>query len=139
NPTKPPRALTWIAACCAASLMAAPAAATTYVMMADQDLADQTPVIAVVRVSAIEPSSEAGAPATDYVARVERAVKGAITGSVRVRVRGGDGPDGVRLRIFGVPRFSVGERALLFLEPRGNDVYGVVQAVLGAFHESASP
>ena len=86
NPTKPPRALTWIAACCAASLMAAPAAATTYVMMADQDLADQTPVIAVVRVSAIEPSSEAGAPATDYVARVERAVKGAITGSVRVRV-----------------------------------------------------
>src|SRR5512132_3834134 len=97
-PTTPSRPLRRIAPWCVLWLAAAPAGATTYVMMADRDLADQSAVIAVVRVAAIEPSAEAGAPATDYVVRVERTVKGAIAGSVRIRVPGGDGPGGVHFR-----------------------------------------
>ena len=87
-PTQPSRKLSRIAAFCAAWLAAAAAGATTYVMMTDEDLADQAPVIAVVRVTGIEPSSEGGVPATDYLARLERAVKGPAAGSLRIRVPG---------------------------------------------------
>src|SRR5687767_15096332 len=138
NLNNPRRQLSRIAAFCAAWLSAAPAFATTYVMMADGDLADQAAVIAVVRVTGIEPSEQAGVPATAYVAQVERAVKGAAAGSVRVRVPGGDGPGGTRFRVFGTPRFRVGERALVFLEPRADGSFGVLQAMLGAFHEAES-
>jgi Calx-beta domain len=134
-----PRHLSWLAGSCAVWLAAVSAGAATYVMMADEDLADQAPVIAVVRVAAIEPARGARALSTDYVVDVERAVKGAAGGSLRVRVLGGTSPEGVRLRLFGMPRFRLGERALLFLAPSGEGVYGVVQAMLGAFHEVASP
>src|SRR6185436_18582204 len=117
NPRPPARLLTCIAAGCA-WLAAASAGATTYVRMADEDLADQAPIVAIVRVAAVEPSSEAGLPTTDYVAAVERVLKGKAAGTIRVRVPGGEGPNGTRLRVFGAPQFRVGERALLFLEPR---------------------
>jgi hypothetical protein len=138
NPPSPAIQLLRCAVVCAAWLAAATASATTYVMMADEDLADQAPVIAVVHITGIEPSTEAGVPSTDYVAQVERAVKGAAAGSVRVRVPGGETPGGGRFRVFGAPRFGVGERALLFLEPRADGAYGVSQAMLGAFREAPS-
>ena len=138
NHRKPLGPLTWIAAWSALALCAAPAGATTYVMMADEDLADQAAAIAVVRVTAIEPSSDAGSPATDYLARVERALKGTLARSLRARVRGGVAPDGRRFVVFGAPRFHPGERALLFLQPRDDGAYGVLQSMLGAFHEIAS-
>ena len=47
---------------CVAWLAASPAAAMVYVGMADEDLADQAPVIAVARLRAIEPGPGAGGP-----------------------------------------------------------------------------
>ena len=134
-----PRHLGRIAICCLAWLAARPAAATTYVMMADEDLADEAPVITVVRVRAIEPAPGGGAPATEYRVDAERVVKGAAGDTLRIRVAGGTSPGGLHLRLFGMPRFAVGERALLFLAPRDDGSFGVVQAVLGAFHERDSP
>src|SRR5688500_9243557 len=138
NLNNPRRQLCRMAAFCVAWLAAAPVFATTYVMMADGDLADQAAVIAVVHVTGIEPSEQAGVPATDYVGQVERAVKGDVTGSLRVRVPGGEGPGGTLFRVFGAPRFRVGERALVFLQPRADGSFGVLQAMLGAFHEAES-
>jgi len=123
----------------AAWLAASPLGATTYVRMADEDLADQARVIAVVQVRAVEPALRAGTPATDYLVDVERAVKGTVADRIRVRVAGGTAPGGVRFRLFGMPRFDVGERALLFLEPTADGSFGVLQAVLGAFHDRDSP
>src|SRR6185503_6069785 len=134
-----PRHLGRLAIAWAIGLAAAPVGATTYVQMADEDLADQAPVICVVRVRAVEPATRAGAPATDYLVDVERAVKGDAADRIRIRIPGGTAPGGIRLRLFGMPRFSEGERALLFLEPAPDGSFGVLQAILGAFHERESP
>jgi hypothetical protein len=115
------------------------ARATTYVMMRDEDLADQADLIARVRVEAAAPAPEwSGHFATDYTVRVERALKGDPGESrITVRVPGGegpDGPDGVRLHVWGAPRFRRGEEALLFLAARADGTYGVLHLMLGAFH-----
>jgi hypothetical protein len=99
NPRHPSR----IAICLLAWLAARTAAATTYVMMADEDLADEAPVIAVVRVRAVEPAPVGGAPATEYRVEVERVVKGGAGDTLRIRVPGGTGPGGLSLRLFGMP------------------------------------
>lgn len=118
-------------------LTSLPAGAATYVMMRDEDLADQADLIARVRVEASAPAPEwAGRIATDYTVRVERALKGEPGADrITVRVPGGEGPDGVRLHVWGAPRFRRGEEALLFLAARADGTYGPLHLMLGAFHE----
>ncbi|MEA2690864.1 MAG: hypothetical protein QOJ16_251 [Acidobacteriota bacterium] len=116
-------------------LLAAPLAATSFVRMEDGALADQAGVIAEVRVDAVQPAPEGGAPATHYQASILRLVKGTTAGSaIVVRVLGGVGADGLGLRIAGAPEFRPGDRALLFLAARPDGTYGVLQLMLGAFH-----
>ncbi len=126
---------------------AVPGTATTYVPMTDEALVDQAPAAAVVRIVGVDP--QAGARdhtvwATEYNAQVEQGLKGGLPkGAVlRLRVPGGigpngTGPDGLALRIDGAPRFAVGERALLLLEPIAGGTFRPVQLFLGAFHEVA--
>ncbi|HSL82309.1 MAG TPA: hypothetical protein VLF66_06000, partial [Thermoanaerobaculia bacterium] len=119
----------------AALSAAAPAAATTYVMVEDPVLADQASAVVDARVVAVEPAPVAGRPATDYTVEIERLVAGSAPGTTLiVRVPGGVRPDGLELRIWGVPRFAVGERALLFLVPRDDGTFGILHLALGAFH-----
>lgn len=115
---------------------AVPAAATSYVMMPDEVLADDAPVVAQVRVVAVDNSPAAGTPSTDYLVEVERMLKGFTSGStIVVRVEGGVRPDGLGLRIYGAPQFREGSRALLFLKEHADGTYGVYEMMLGAFHE----
>ena len=115
--------------------LALPARATTYVMMADEALADQAEVVSMVRVVAVEPAPT-DRPATDYLVELDRVVKGHVPGStVVVRVPGGVRPDGVALEVLGAPEFSPGERALLFLAPAEDGTYRILHLMLGAFHE----
>jgi hypothetical protein len=118
-------------------LAAAPAAATSFVMVADRDLADQAPLIVTGRVIAASPAvGAAGAPATDYAVAVEQAVKGfAGAATLTVRSPGGVRADGLGLVVFGAPRFAEGERVLLFLGPEAGGVRRVLHLMLGAFHE----
>jgi hypothetical protein len=104
--------------------------ATSYVMMADGDLADRAPVIALVRVIRIAPAAD-GSAATDYVVGTERLLKGDAPVELIVRVAGGQGADGVRLRVFASPRFVKDERALLFLHPHADGTYRISQFMLG--------
>ena len=63
-------------------------------------------------------------------------LKGYVTGStVVLRVPGGIGPDGVGLKIWGVPEFRQGERLLVFMAPRADGTYGILHLMLGAFFE----
>src|SRR5436305_11029210 len=82
---------------------AVPAAATSYVMVADADLADQAAVIAEGRIVSAAPSP--GSPSTDYLLEIGRLVKGYTAGSsVVVRVLGGRPEDGrPGLAISGAP------------------------------------
>ena len=116
--------------------LAVPAAATSFVPMTDEALVDQAPAAAVVRILAVE----AGAAfSTEYRVEVEQRLKGRLPeATLRVRVIGGDGPNGLSLHIYGAPHFAVGERALLLLEPVAGGAFRPVQLFLGVFHEVSS-
>ncbi len=120
-----------------ALLAALPVSATSYVPMTDEALVDQAPVIAVVEVQGSGPGQEGARPFTGYRVRVEKVLKGAMASGLRIMVRvpGGARADGMKLRIWGAPRFAPGERALLFLSPRTDGSYDIVHLMLGAFHE----
>jgi hypothetical protein len=122
------------------ALVAPPAIeATTYLMVSDEALADQASVVAEVQVVEAGPSPAAGPPATDYLVDVERVVQGdLLAGRIVVRVPGGEGADGLGLRIAGAPRFAAGERALLFLVAGDDGAYRILHLMLGAFHEVRS-
>lgn len=117
------------------ALPSLPAAATTYKMVSDQTLVDQSAAVAEVRVTAVEPAPVEGRPATDYLVEVERLVKGDLPGStIVVRVPGGVRPDGVGLKVFGAPEFYEGETAMLFLRPAEDGTWRILHLMLGAFH-----
>lgn len=120
----------------ALALLAIPAGATTYQMISDQALADQSPVSVQGRIVGVEAAPASGRPSTDYLVEVERVLKGDLPGStVVVRVPGGVGPDGVGLKIWGAPEFAEGEEAVLFLAPAQDGTYRLVHLMLGAFRE----
>jgi hypothetical protein len=114
------------------------AAATSYVMVSDDDLADQAAVVAEGRIVSVAPSPAGGSPSTDYLLEIDRLLKGYTAGSsIVVRVLGGMPEDGrLGLTIFGAPAYREGDRALLFLTERPDGSYGVLHFLLGAFHEA---
>jgi hypothetical protein len=117
--------------------LASPAAATTYSMISDQALADQSTAVADVKVVGVDLAPIAdGPPSTDYLVEINRVLKGDFPGgTIVVRVPGGINPQGVGLRIWGAPRFAEGEDAVLFLRPAADGTYRVVHLMLGAFHK----
>ena len=118
----------------AATLAAAPLGATSFVMMRDEALVDRSPLVAEVTVDGRAPAP-AGA-ATEYTMTVRRVLKGADPGSsIVVQEPGGPAANGLALKIWGAPRFKVGERALVFLAPRPDGTYRTMDLMLGAFHE----
>ena len=120
----------------ALALLALPAAATTIVPMRDSALVDGARLVVVAETVDVLPVVDER-PATDYLMRIERVLKGEVAaGSLVVRVPGGFTPDGRELRLYGAPRFQAGERALLFLGPERDGSYRILQFLQGAFHRA---
>ncbi|HEX5758079.1 MAG TPA: fibronectin type III domain-containing protein [Thermoanaerobaculia bacterium] len=123
--------------CSAIAALAAagsPVRATSFVMVADEALADQAAVVVEARFLS-RAAAPGRAPATDYLFAVERIVKGSLgEGRLTVRFPGGRAASGMRLQIWGVPEFRSDERALLFLAPRADGAWAVLHLALGAFH-----
>jgi len=118
----------------AALLIASAVHATTFQMVTDGTLVDHAAVVVDVRVAGVSAAPQ-GPPATDYLVEVQRLLKGSLSGTtILVRVPGGVGADGIGLRIWGAPVFAEGEQSLLFLRPRQDGTYGVLDLMLGAFH-----
>lgn len=122
------------------ALAGSPLAATSYVMVSDEALVDNSQVAAVVRVESVDRTAgvrNGVAPVTDYVVRIEESLKGEIPagGTAVVRVPGGIGRNGMSLKVYGAPRLVDGERALLFLEPSADGTYRTKHFLLGAFRE----
>ncbi len=118
-------------------LAAMPASAITYVLPTDESLVDRTPTILYGRVLSATPApGNLRLPATDFTFQVEEVLKGAVAAStVTVRQLGGRRPDGMAMRVSGLPRLREGERALLFLAER-EGVHGTVDFGLGIFFET---
>ena len=91
--------LTTLAISAALVSVALPLSATTFVMVSDEDLADQAAAVVEARVLSVE-GAPIDTPSTDYLIEVERVLKGSIPGSnLIVRVPGGARPDGVGVKI----------------------------------------
>jgi hypothetical protein len=117
-------------------LLRQPAAATTYMMMPDSALADQAAAVVDAKIVDVSGAPLEGQPATDYLIEVNRVLKGSLSGStVVVRVPGGVDPQGLGLKIWGAPKFAMGEDALLFLHPAKDGTYRILHLMLGAFHQ----
>lgn len=109
--------------------------ATSYVPVADGDLADQAQVIAEVQVLSIDRSPDTVEPMTEYLMALERLIQGDLSaGPLRVRVHGGMVDGGHGLQLYGAPRFEEDERALLFLKPGTDGTHRILHFMLGAFH-----
>lgn len=126
------------------AIPAGPAGATSYVMVEDANLLAQTRAregaVVDARISSVEAAPVSGHPSTDYTIEIERLLAGSAPGTTLiVRVIGGVRPDGVGFRAYGAPRFSVGDRAVLFLVPRQDGTFGILHVMLGAFHRVQVP
>ena len=123
------------------SLITGPLAATSFVRVSDEALVDESPLAVVARVTSVDRSvvvkgRQGTMLVTEYVLEVEDALKGEDPGRVlRMRLPGGVKPDGTALKIYGMPRFRMGDRALLFLEPDGRGAWRPAHLLLGAFRE----
>ena len=128
--------LTTFALSAALASVALPLSATSFVMVPDEDLADQAAAVVEARVLSVD-DAPVDTPSTDYLIEVERVLKGSIPGSnLIVRVPGGTRPDGVSVKIWGAPAFHPGERPVLFLVPSDDGAYRVLHLMLGAFHDA---
>ena len=86
------------------AVLCQPLAATTYMTMSDAALTDRAGAVADVTVVGVEPAPFNGPVATDYLVEVNRVLKGNLSGStVVVRVPGGQGANGINLKIWGAP------------------------------------
>jgi len=133
-PTRTPRLRSSIWIWLSILLLATTAGATTFTRPDDAELADGAPLILTGQIQSVEAAPGFEMPATDYLVEVDRLLKGFLPGSALVvRLPGGVRPDGIALALSGVPRFSVGDEVLLFLEPRKGGTYGIDQLFLGAF------
>jgi hypothetical protein len=127
-------------------LPARPLAATSVVLGSDAALADQAPVVIEATVLGRAPALLAPparrAPTTDYQLRVERVLKGKVAGdTMRLRVLGGTGPNGLTLEVWGTPVLGAGERVLLFLVVDADGSVRPLHLAVGVFHavEPATP
>ncbi len=119
----------------AAAICAAPAAAIVYVLPTDESMVERSQVIVFGEVRSSAPAFAAGVPSTDYAVEVEEVLKGFVPGgTILVRQPGGVGPDGVAMRILGLPMLAEGDRVLLFLDPVDGR-YRPVEFALGLFFE----
>ncbi|MEM7481553.1 MAG: fibronectin type III domain-containing protein [Acidobacteriota bacterium] len=110
--------------------------ATTFVMVSDQDLADQSAVIVEARVLSKDAAPVPGIPSTDYQIEIARVIKGDVPGSnLIVRTPGGVGPDGIGLELWGVPKMAEGDRMLFFLSPATDGTFRIKHLLLGAFRD----
>ena len=119
----------------AAVVASAPAAAIVYVLPTDESMVERSQVIVFGEVRSSAPVLAGGLPATDYAVEVEEVLKGFVPGgTILVRQPGGVGPDGVAMRILGLPMLAEGDRVLLFLDPV-DGLYRPVEFALGLFFE----
>lgn len=121
-----------------ALLLAAVAAgvrATTLQRMTIEELAATAPVIARVRCIASESRWEQGRIWTLTQVEVHELLKGSAPRQITLRLLGGK-VGGLIAKVEGVPRFTAGEEAIVFLEPSRAGGWGVVSWVQGTFRIS---
>jgi hypothetical protein len=135
--TRSRKPLFLLASTLACLVVLAAAEATTYVAVGDGELADAAAAVAVVRVlDDGRPAPASALPSTRYLVEVERLLQGHLSGGrLELHVPGGVAPGGAGWKVHGAPELHRGERAIVFLEPRPDGAFGLVELMLGVFVE----
>lgn len=108
------------------------AESATYLPVTDASLVDRSPIAVVGRVGA---ARAWGDSFTAYDVSVERVLKGSVSPlNISVAV-----PGNSTYIVPGMPRFSAGERVILFLESHEDGTYRIMELMLGAFKEVRVP
>jgi hypothetical protein len=104
------------------------AGAMTYVPVTDASMVDRSAIVIVGRVERLD---RTGDRYTAYHVAVDRVLKGRLAAaSISVAVPGSD-----TFIVPGMPKFYTGQRVILFLAPRADGTYALVELTLGAFKE----
>jgi len=119
------------------SLFLLPVWASSYVPMRDEMLVDQSRFIGVGKILGVKTGVSSKAE-TLYQVEFSRTLKGKVPQQAVVRVPGGIDAQGLGLRVFGAPRFQLGEEVLFFLQSDGLGRFVIQQAMLGVFHRIRS-
>lgn len=124
------------------AVLSAPAFATTIVAMSDEELAFASDVIVAGVVTDVRATRNADGGVHTYATiAVGELLKGPIpVATITVRERGGRVGDDEQ-RIFGSPRYTVGESVLAFLTQDGDGFLRTTEMVLGKFsvaHDDAA-
>ena len=126
----------------AAFLFAAtpPATASIVPYLGLEDLGREGQVIVLGEVTAVDPgmSDDGRIIVTRVTVRIDRALKGGPRERVTLEIPGGT-LGGTTLVASGAPRFSVGERVVLFLEPQAAGRFGVTGWNQGRFTVRRDP
>ncbi|HVF35730.1 MAG TPA: hypothetical protein VND91_10450 [Candidatus Saccharimonadia bacterium] len=126
----------------ASAVVARDAQAMSYLMMRDDTLLAQSPVVVsgeVVSVLPLQSDKSGFAVEKRYAVRIDRVLKGAVDASLVVLALPGAPEAEAGLHVPGVPQFVAGDDVLVFAEPRADGAYAPVQLALGLFraHEYA--
>jgi hypothetical protein len=119
----------------ASLLVAAAASATTMIALDLKALSDRADRVVLATVESIESkwTSDHSAIYTEVTLKVERAYKGDNkVGELLVVRREGGSVDGIAMKVYGAPAFSMGEEVVVFSEMRGATrwVVGMAQGKL---------
>lgn len=121
--------------------LAPSARALTFVQMPDQLLLSQASQVLEGEIVATVPFTRSS-DFTVYRVDVTRYLKGYAYGEVEVWVPGRIEPDDEAINdtlvIPGMPHFNVGDQVLLFLNPRDDGTFAILQGPLGVFHKQNS-
>ena len=98
------------------------AQATTVRRMSFTEVVNEAELIAIGKVTAIRNTwnADLGMPFTEVTFSDVEVLKGAVDGAeLTLRFLGGRAPDGMTLKVAGMPRFTVGDRAAVFSAGNG--------------------
>lgn len=118
------------------ALAGSQAFATSFLVPPDRDLVNRADAIVIARVEGrfVLPT-DAGGIQTHYDLRVERLLKGTLETSEPLRITEGGGAFGNHaVKIYGTPEYAPGERALIFLQQRGDKSWRTWGMILGRFN-----
>lgn len=116
-------------------LLASVISASTFIMPTDDELFGKSDLVVVATITFAD-AAPGARPSTDYTVEVSRLLKGYVpANTLIVRELGGLAADrSSALTVHGAARLAVGEEYLLFLEPRDQGRFRVMDLGLGAFH-----